>query len=244
MGKQPDQCELWAREYLIHLGFSAHDIVFQPDGQIPPDWLVEHRVAVEVRRLNQHIESVAHQEAIETLAEPLERRMRDLLRSLGPPRDGVSWYVDYRFRRPQLTKNWERIVRTRLLDIQTSPPDSETTAVLIDEHFGLTLTRAVGDHADCFVEAAVWDEDGDGGWVVPVLANNLEIVVAEKMAKTAPYRARYSEWWLILIDHIFGGGGYNNVSVPHDFERVIVIHPGAYSAAYELACTPPNTTGS
>ncbi len=40
------------RQYLEHVGFQ--DIKYEPDGNIPPDFLVGGRVAVEVRRLNQH----------------------------------------------------------------------------------------------------------------------------------------------------------------------------------------------
>jgi hypothetical protein len=41
-----------AQNYLVSLGFK--DIVFEPDGNIPPDFAVEGKIAVEVRRLNQN----------------------------------------------------------------------------------------------------------------------------------------------------------------------------------------------
>lgn len=114
-----------------------------------------------------------------------------------------------------------RVVRRRLLDIQTSEPDSQT--IEIKPRF-LSIAGAS-------------DEDGDGGWVAPVLQKNLELAIADKTAKIAPCRARYSEWWLILVDYIFGGRACKNVSVQHDFDKVIVIHPGVYAAAYEFPST-------
>jgi hypothetical protein len=47
-----DQSEQLAKQYLCALGFES--IVYEPDGNIPPDFLADDRVAVEVRRLNQN----------------------------------------------------------------------------------------------------------------------------------------------------------------------------------------------
>jgi hypothetical protein len=41
-----------AEAYLKSLGFK--NVVFEPDGNIPPDFSMDGRIAVEVRRLNQH----------------------------------------------------------------------------------------------------------------------------------------------------------------------------------------------
>src|SRR5690349_5917728 len=47
-----DTSEELVKAYLRHLGFSH--IEYEPDGNVPPDFLAEKRVAVEVRRLNQN----------------------------------------------------------------------------------------------------------------------------------------------------------------------------------------------
>ncbi len=47
-----DQSESHARDYLEHLGLGR--VVYQPDGNVPPDFLVDGRIAVEVRRLNEN----------------------------------------------------------------------------------------------------------------------------------------------------------------------------------------------
>jgi uncharacterized protein YifN (PemK superfamily) len=49
---QPDPTELFARQYLEDIGYT--DIVYQPDGNVPPDFLLDHKIAVEVRRLNEN----------------------------------------------------------------------------------------------------------------------------------------------------------------------------------------------
>jgi len=50
--RAPDPSETQARRYLEHLG--CKDIVYEPDGNVPPDFVVDGRIGVEVRRLNQN----------------------------------------------------------------------------------------------------------------------------------------------------------------------------------------------
>ena len=45
--------ELLAKNYLESLNLSS--IIYEPDGNIPPDFLVDNHIAVEVTRLNEHI---------------------------------------------------------------------------------------------------------------------------------------------------------------------------------------------
>ena len=45
-----DDSEARIAAYLAHRGFT--DVVYEPDGNVPPDFLVDGRIAVEVRRLN------------------------------------------------------------------------------------------------------------------------------------------------------------------------------------------------
>lgn len=47
-----DPTEKHVYAHLVHRGYS--DIVYEPDGNIAPDFLLNKRVAVEARRLNQN----------------------------------------------------------------------------------------------------------------------------------------------------------------------------------------------
>ena len=46
-------------EYLTSLGLGA--VVYEPDGKVPPDFSVDGRTAVEVRRLNQNEDTAGGQ---------------------------------------------------------------------------------------------------------------------------------------------------------------------------------------
>ncbi|MET0555249.1 MAG: hypothetical protein ABW221_19560 [Vicinamibacteria bacterium] len=94
-----DKTEQVAQQHLRSRGFT--DVRYEPDGNVPPDFLVDARIAVEVRRLNQHEETTGTPRGLEAVSIPLLHRMRKLLPALGPAR-GESWYVTYTFERPLL----------------------------------------------------------------------------------------------------------------------------------------------
>ncbi|MDO9271654.1 MAG: hypothetical protein Q7T94_01375 [Rugosibacter sp.] len=65
-----DDSERLAEKYLLAL--NCGEVVFEPDGNIPPDFSVDARIGVEVRRLNQNYEkSDGSIEGLEELAIPL-----------------------------------------------------------------------------------------------------------------------------------------------------------------------------
>jgi hypothetical protein len=64
-----DESEKLVYEYLVHLGFDS--IVYEPDGNLPPDFLVSGTIAVEARRLNQNEVTGTGFRGLEEIAIPL-----------------------------------------------------------------------------------------------------------------------------------------------------------------------------
>ena len=156
--------ESWAQEYLEHRGFK--DIVLEPDRNVPPDFLVNGNIAIEVRRLNQHHEAESgKREGLEQLAEPLDKKLKTLLESLGPPSNGVSWWVTYTFKRPQLTKKWPAVVRQKLQPFQSVAVKAEDRVIKIDRNFRLRLTRKSEPGRLAFIMGGHVDSNA-GGWVI------------------------------------------------------------------------------
>ena len=82
--------------YLSHLGFQ--EVVYEPDGNVPPDFLLDGRIAVEVRRLNQNAQTVSGPHGLEEVAKPLWGRDWSNARHIGisvgawpPGRDRRVW---------------------------------------------------------------------------------------------------------------------------------------------------------
>ena len=84
---------------------------------------------------------------------PLLIRPRKLLDGFGPPTSGVSWYVFHRFERPQLTRNWEPILRNKLQPFQNAAVQDHERVILIDDHFSLRLVRSAKPGPRTFI----WD---------------------------------------------------------------------------------------
>ena len=79
-----DNTEKHVREHLIHCGY-AH-IEYEPNGNIPPDFLVDGKIAVEVRRLNQRCFSESDEKGLEEVSIPLWNRLGKLLASFASVR--------------------------------------------------------------------------------------------------------------------------------------------------------------
>ena len=78
-------------EYLTSQGLGA--VVYEPDGKVPPDFLVDGRIAVEVRRLNQNEDTALGHRGLEEISKPLDALVCEAIAAMGPPAEGTSWFV-------------------------------------------------------------------------------------------------------------------------------------------------------
>ena len=228
--------EALADRYLRSIGFV--DPVFEPDGNIPPDFLCDGRIAVEVTRLNQRDAEGA---GLEEHSIPLTHRFVVLLASLGPPGAHGCYFVGFTFRRPM--GRWpmlrERIKSTLLAFDYSTLGDSNYARVPIAERFEIAILRASKVSAQRFVLAGLNDHDS-GGWIVSELIRNIQITVAEKVEKIAPYRSRYPEWWLVLVDTISLASADDafalreHVARSPEWERIVLIDPRKPESAQVL----------
>jgi hypothetical protein len=110
-----DATEKHVHDYLVHRGFA--NITYEPDGNVPPDFLVNGNIAIEVRRLNQNYFDVGGAKGLEEDAIPLWHKIKQLLSDPGPPVRGESWFVHFRFSRP--LQPWKTVEPTLLAGLQS-----------------------------------------------------------------------------------------------------------------------------
>jgi hypothetical protein len=224
-----NQDEAYARAFLESEGYT--EITYEPDGNVPPDFLVDGRIGVEVRRLNQSVPVGGIPRGLESDEIAIGKAVRQVLDDLGPaPAGGEPYYIKYAFQRPLAPfKQIKRELRAALEAIRagTAPPSEQYLAC------GLRVSVFLGSHraTNQFRPAIVVDEDS-GGWVLDLLKQNIELYAAEKDQKITPYRSKYPQWWLILVDHIgYGLDDYDRsrfqsvVMVKHSWDRVVLIDP-------------------
>lgn len=230
-----DQSEKLAEKCLKNMGYS--NIIYEPDGNVPPDFLVEGRYAVEVRRLNQNYDdgSGSGPRGLEEDAIPLWHRIRSHLANLGPaPATGESWYVFFSFSRP--TPAWNDLKRE--LDALLIPfmreanPQPFERMLPLHSEFRLKVFRAVTPKST-FFELGGQSDEQSGGWLLNEIESNLSHCIKEKSTKIQRFRHKYPEWWLMLPDHIgFSLSDFERELfldeikvIPEQFDKVILIDP-------------------
>jgi len=219
------------------MGFN--NIEFEPDGNVPPDFLCDGNVAVEVRRLNKHSFDGAKPQGLETSAIPIWKNLKQYLESIGPPRFSQSWYVFHRFSRPLPKWNHLKLEMDKLFMPYLAGPVSKGFDKEVLPGFHLQVFCSPTLKSDMFRLAGQADDEA-GGWLLEDLDKNLEHCIREKEQKTKLYRSKYKEWWLLLEDQItyglddFDREIFNDTTrVTNDFARVILFDPRDPSRIYD-----------
>ena len=226
-------------EYLTSRGFGS--VVYEPDGKVPPDFLVDGRIAVEVRRLNQNEKTATGHRGLEEVSKPLNALVEKALAATGPPVAGASWFVFYSYSRPLPPwKKLDKDLSNALREVRQRP-DLATHKLSVASKMRLSFTRASKVHPNLFVLGS-WSDYDSGGFVISEMAQNLRICIAEKSEKVSKVRSRYSEWWLALDDRIGYGdldeGDRNQlrklVQLDHPWSKIILVNPLMPSSGFEL----------
>lgn len=156
-----DASEKLVQDHLKHRSYV--DVVYEPDGNIPPDFLVDGHIAIEVRRLNQNHFAGADAKGLEEVAIPLWNRTKTLLAGMGPPVKNESLFVHFKFRRPiEPWRSLEPKLRNRLTSFMTSSTQARQV-IAAGQGFELEVfCRTSTPHSAMFVMAGCSDEQSGG----------------------------------------------------------------------------------
>jgi hypothetical protein len=196
-----------AIEYFTTKGYV--NIIHEPNGQIPPDLLLNNSIAVEVRRLNQFKDIDGLIQPLEDLEFNLLPRINKLIKSFDSSATGQSCFVSYDFQRPlqiddQLMKKIETIFIEHLNYID------QKKHYQVNEMFSLRFFPASKNFNKAFVLGSYSDDDR-GGLVISNIMDSLRLIIKEKEKKIKPYKDKYEVWWLALNDHI--GDGLDEIDI-------------------------------
>ncbi len=180
------------KQHLKSLGFT--DIIYEPDGNIPPDFLIDNKVAVEVRRLNQHYNG----NAIEDVEYKLIPKINELCHNFKT--FGHSSFVSIWYKRPikinkKLINNVKKTLEEHL------PYITEQKKYKICENLKLEFYPGKKKYDYSYMLGMVDDADQSGAILYETL-DSLKIIIDEKSKKIEPYFHKYEEWWLALVDYI------------------------------------------
>ncbi|UEB94638.1 hypothetical protein LIS66_19965 [Pseudomonas sp. HN2] len=235
-----DSAEMLSQAFLRSQGFNT--VEYEPDGNIPPDFLCDGQIAVEVRRLNHHFEADGEApESLDKKGVAIWNTVKEILREIGPPTHGQSWWVCYTVRRPiKGYKDIPRLLKKALLEFRDHPRDGEQKIAVV-EGFSVKLVPAEIVHDLEFVFASASDRDS-AGWLLDMMEKNLQLCIDEKSKKIDKVRANYQTWWLVLVDMIGWGLSEfdqelfrDSVSIEkRDWAKIILIDPHDPGRYFEI----------
>ena len=210
------------------MGFSS--VVYEPDGNIPPDFVINGEIAVEVRRLNQNFSDGSRMQGLEEVSIPLWQKMTKLVESIAET-DGNSWFVWFRFSRPApFWKSLEPQLRDALLEFKASARKYRRV-IYSDQNFQVEVAEASKPLETFFRIGGMTDQQA-GGWVVAELILNIQHCASEKLGKIEPYRDKYKTWWLALTNHTgFKLDQYDqqqlqqHLTRPNGWDKVLLVTP-------------------
>ncbi|EOX4200558.1 hypothetical protein [Vibrio cholerae] len=188
--------EVSASKYLNNL---ASNVVFEPDGNVAPDFTYDN-VAVEVRRLNQSHNNngleIARNKLVGTLRTVLKRFKNTNL---------SSYKLGLRFKRP-IGKS--KLIRnkflTELQNLASNPQAGTSFNVAKNVSIRLIKEEPDGKSKHAFLIESDLDS---GGWVVSDYISEIQRYITEKNNKIQNNLHKYRQWELVLVDHL---GGLND----------------------------------
>lgn len=211
---------------LIHQGYTQ--IEYEPDGNIPPDILVDNKIAIEVRRLNQNEITKEGFKGLEEDEFSVHGIMNKVFRKYSDEIFDKSAFVGYYFNRPIPTKKEILKFASEILEKHKSIINEEKEYVL-NENFRMNIIPSEIKLNQQY-EFGMSSDYASGGFIVSLIYENLKLIISEKEEKTSKFRERYSEWWLAVVDKIGYGMSefnlkqfHNLPKIENNFDRILLV---------------------
>ncbi len=222
----PNREEQLIFDNLTHQGYE--NILFEPDGNVPPDILVDDKIAIEVRRLNQNLKTENGFKGLEQDEFSVHGILRKIMKEFSDENYKKSAFVGYYFKRPIPSKKEIKKFAQEVLK-NHKPFIEERKEYEYSEYFGMRVFPSEVK-LDQQYEYGMSSDRDSGGFVVSLIYENLKLIIAEKEEKTKNFRNKYPEWWLAVVDTIGCGlsdlelGQFNNFpKIKNHFDRLLLV---------------------
>lgn len=239
MGNKIKPGEKMTLEYFQIKGYT--NILHEQNPNHPPDLLLDNKIAVEARRLNQFKNLNGVNEPLEDLEHDIMPRVKNLIRSYDSQPSPKTSFVHVSYKRPlkvkkHVLKEVERVLHSHLNYLD------QATFYDITPTLQLRFRPSTGNkkYNKPYVWASSYDDDS-GGSVVHNMLESLKIIIREKEGKVLPYKSLYPIWWLAVTDNI--GYGIDDIdlsqltdafNIETFFEKIIFISPNDSTYGKEL----------
>jgi len=236
MNRKDNKDEIRAKKYLQTLEYKT--LEYEPLGNVTPDFLLDNKTAIEVRRLNRNHINGDHLLSIENFEIPLIKNIKKIISIFDYKSYIKSAYVSITLSKPlgiesktSIIKRVKKVLRNHIHHI------SDTSSYKISDYLELTFTPTDKKSKQYIFGGC----NNHFFWVVDELHKNLQLVIDEKNKKIEKNFNLYDEWWLILVDSIIYGldsedfKELKNIRLnKHRFTKVIILSPKGDFNAFEF----------
>lgn len=214
------------------------NVVYEPDGNVPPDFSVNGTIGVEVRRLNQQHRNNGSAKGLEEQSIPLKSAIETELSKYPKDCKGNNYWLALRYERD--IGKLKEIKKNVQLAIQAFQNQNESIPFKynLSDRVVLEFIAKASNLSQKYKMGLDLDQDS-GGWIVNLYVQDTMHCIKEKEKKIELYKSKYKSWWLLLIDHInFMDSSdradiIKGISLSSSFDRVIVVkHDG--TAQFEV----------
>ena len=196
--------EQLAKGYLELL--EPDSLVFEPDGNITPDFLLNGDVAVEVTRLNEHIEVQGKLKRLDDDSPGIIAFLKNIIKSHNSKFSDANFYVVISIKQPFGDR---KKVKKKLINLLDSFESKEDVIIQkdykISDSLSISFLRGSLKSSVPTFSLGIISEHDSGGWVFENVSKNLLHCVNTKSIKVEPHLSKYREWWLVLIDMVAFG---------------------------------------
>ena len=226
MKSKPKKEELLVIDCLKFQGYQ--NIEYEPDGNIPPDILVNDKIAVEVRRLNQNQLIDDKIIGLEIDEFKIYGILKNLFEKISDRDFEKSVFVNYSFERPLPKNDVIKEEITRILHFHK---------LFISERKKYKIGNWL--KMECFPSSkklknqfrfGIRSDNDSGGFVVETIYENLKLILTEKENKIKTIKHKYGEWWLALVDTVSFGledldinQFYELPKLEHKFDKILIV---------------------
>lgn len=236
MHRQENKDETRAKKYLQSL--ELQELEYEPLGNVTPDFLIDKKIAVEVRRLNRNHINGDNLIIIENFEIPLIKYIKRIISTFEYKYYSNSTSIAITISKPLEVQNKIYIIKKikRILKKHTYNI-SKTKSYAISDYLKLTFTPIDKKTKPYFFAGC----NNNFFWVVDELHKNIQLVIDEKDKKIDKNFHLYSEWWLILVDSIIYGLDSEDFKQlksikleKQKFNKVIILSPKGNFKAFEF----------
>lgn len=206
-----------ANKYLEQQGLGSP--VFEPDGNIPPDFTLSRQIAIEVRRLNRTLSANSITLNEESIYIPFRQMLKDVLSVFDSQYNGKSYWVGIEYISPFSPSISTRKQLRHKLKIFLDSQDIKLPCTLTindNDDVSLTIFSLIIFESKKPITGCTFKLIGSMNYdiVVPITQlyiDNLQQCITEKSDKIKPHKHKYPEWQLLLVDSMSWSLGIEEV---------------------------------